>query len=710
LARAVGGAASRPSRVLLAVAVAVLAGAAWWFFARYLPGMRQREIERWRERLSVMALDRKAAIDLWLADGLADAATIASYPTLRYMLSDGPADDDGSTPFPAEQGARGHLAEIVRETATVHGHRCAIVADRSLQVVLRVGEECAMAGETAAARGATLTAGAHAEVVRDPAGRIGVVFAAPVAGPRPGEPPLGAVLLEHDPERFLYPLVRREPIPTETGETMLARVEGDELVFLHAMRRGGFGPLALRLPLATPGLAMSRGVAAGESFGELLDYAGVPVLAATGRLERAPWGLVVKVDTEEALAAYRTRRLMHLAVALAVIVAASGLAFGLLRAQRAAHQVALHAARARTAALLDHANDAILLLRADGRIEEANKRAEEFYGRTRHEIVGRSIADLRSEDERPRALEDLESVRRRGGLIVDTVHLAAGGRPVPVEVSSRLVDIAGEEVVVSLVRDVGERKAQEERIRSLNAELEERVRARTHELEEAYRELEAFSYSVSHDLRAPLRAIDGFARILQEDHAGRLDAEGLRVLGVVRDNARRMGELIDDLLALSRAARHEPRRQRVDMGELARTAFEELALDGGLDGVELRVSRLEPAFGDAGLLRQVWTNLISNALKFTRPRPRRVIDVGCRPCGEGVEYFVRDNGVGFDPRYGEKLFGVFQRLHPAEEFEGTGVGLALVRRIVARHGGTVAAEGGIGKGATFRFTLPRGEV
>ena len=237
--------------------------------------------------------------------------------------------------------------------------------------------------------------------------------------------------------------------------------------------------------------------------------------------------------------------------------------------------------------------------------------------------------------------------------------------------------------------------------------LEERVRVRTTELEAANRELEAFAYSVSHDLRAPLRAIDGFGRILEEEGA-RLDDEGRRLLGVIRHGTRQMGQLIDDLLAFSRAGRTELVRARVDMTALARQAWESLAGLEDRAAVTFRLDPLPEAEADPALLRQVWVNLLANALKFTRGRPVRTVTVGA-----GVEegrafYYVRDDGVGFDPRFKDKLFGVFQRLHPASEFEGTGVGLALTQRIVHRHGGAVWAEGVPGAGASFYFTVPRG--
>ncbi len=263
-----------------------------------------------------------------------------------------------------------------------------------------------------------------------------------------------------------------------------------------------------------------------------------------------------------------------------------------------------------------------------------------------------------------------------------------------------------------ILADITDRRQAENEVQSHHAELEEHVRSRTAELVIANKELEAFSYSVSHDLRAPLRAISGYGRMLIEDCQDRLSPEGTRLLSVIISETRRMGQLIDDLLAFSKVGRLPLQDStEIDMTALVKSVFEELTTQNPQRVMELDLPPLPTARGDAAMLRVVWVNLLSNAVKFTARQPAARISIASCSANEGTAnertiYRVQDNGVGFDMQYASKLFGVFERLHTLAEFEGTGVGLALVQRIIQRHGGRVWADSSLGNGASFYFSLP----
>jgi PAS domain S-box-containing protein len=264
-----------------------------------------------------------------------------------------------------------------------------------------------------------------------------------------------------------------------------------------------------------------------------------------------------------------------------------------------------------------------------------------------------------------------------------------------------------------IIKGISERKVAENELINLKNELEIKVREKTSDLlverenlKEINRELESFSYSVSHDLRAPLRAIDGFTRILMEEHSKNLNEDGERVCKIIIENTQRMGQLIDDLLAFSRLSRTELKFTTIDTTDMVRKIFLDLTNEEMRERISFNVSPLCNSKGDITMIRQIWVNLISNSLKFSSSRERAVIDIECTKSGEMNEYFIRDNGVGFDMKYKDKLFGVFQRLHSSRDFEGTGVGLAIVQRVVHRHGGSVNAKGEVDKGAQFSFSLP----
>jgi len=364
-----------------------------------------------------------------------------------------------------------------------------------------------------------------------------------------------------------------------------------------------------------------------------------------------------------------------------------------LEAQVLERTRALGDSEARLRAVTETAHDAIIAADGDGNIAYWNPGAAHMFGYTASEVVGRPLTLLmpeRYQDDHRRGIQRYAETAE-AHVIGRTVELHGrrkDGNEFPIELSLAAARTEAGISFTGVIRDITERKRIEQALRETNAEIE------------------SFSYSVSHDLRAPLRAIHGFARILLEDHGPQLDPEAKRILTVIDENTRRMGQLIDDLLAFSRLGRKALETARVDMADLFRTIADEVRRTAGDRPLEITIGVLPPARGDRDMLRQAVTNLLDNAAKFTRQRAPARIEVGHRTDnGEGV-YYVKDNGAGFDQRYADKLFGVFQRLHRAEEFEGTGVGLAIVQRIVLRHGGRVWAEGEVDGGATFYLTLP----
>jgi PAS domain S-box-containing protein len=427
----------------------------------------------------------------------------------------------------------------------------------------------------------------------------------------------------------------------------------------------------------------------------------------------------------QALSERRSRRLEQ------VLVYGTGLAsvlllfaaWALLRQARRSDAISrlLDRVGAMQQAMLESGGLIIIAVRPDGVIRLFNRSAAQALGYRADEVVGRHTPALFHDEDEMRARaaqlsaelgEPIEgfavftALPRRGQVDRrEWTYVRKDGSRFPVELAVAAVrDAAGRELgFIGMALDLTERRAAEDAVRELNASLEAKARALT----EANTELESFSYSVSHDLRAPLRHIDGYARILEEDAGDQLAPELRHYLQRIAHSARRMGELIDDLLAFSRLARSTLQPQQVSMDALVREALREVGPAAG----EVNIGKLPDVPGDPSLLRQVWTNLLSNALKYSATRGSDArVDVHGEVTGPVAVFEVRDNGVGFDMRYRDQLFRVFQRLHTQEQFEGTGIGLAIVQRILRRHGGRIEATAEPDRGASFRFELPLAET
>jgi PAS domain S-box-containing protein len=342
----------------------------------------------------------------------------------------------------------------------------------------------------------------------------------------------------------------------------------------------------------------------------------------------------------------------------------------------------------------------------DSRLMDVNASWEEVLGYSKEEVVGHTPHEFNLWVDPNQRKQLAEQVQDQGKALLEVQIRPRSGEVKDFLIGAGEIELAGEKYLLTMALDISERKRAEEEIRKLNEELEQRVKERTAQLAAANEELEAFNYSVSHDLRAPLRAVDGLSLALLEDYAPQLDHSGREFLERLRRENRRMADLIEDLLKLSRVTRGELHREAVDLSAIVLEITDELKRDESTRKVEVVVPPAMTALGDLRLLKIAMGHLLNNAWKFTARNPSARIEAGRMNQERETIFFVRDNGAGFDMTYGDRLFGTFQRLHTQEEFEGTGIGLATVRRIIHRHGGRIWAEGEVGKGATFYFTLP----
>lgn len=358
--------------------------------------------------------------------------------------------------------------------------------------------------------------------------------------------------------------------------------------------------------------------------------------------------------------------------------------------------------------IVNNSEDAIMSKTLDGIITSWNRGAEKIFGYSAKEIIGKHIFTIIPEKCQAEERFIIEKIRKGQSIEhFETERIKKNGEIIYASITiSPLKDANGNITGASkILRDITEVKKAQTELKHLNETLEQKVNDRTEQLEAVNKELESFSYSVSHDLRAPLRAIDGYAKIISEDYNKVLDDEGKRLLETVQHNATKMGRLIDDLLTFSRLGKKELVKADLDMNELVEGALYEYN-KSATHNATVKINTLHPVKGDYGLINQVIINLLSNAIKYSAKVQTPLVEISSEKNGSQIIYSVKDNGAGFDMKYVHKLFGVFQRLHTPDEFEGTGVGLAIVQRIVARHGGKVWGEGEKNKGATFKFSLP----
>ena len=695
----------------LAVALLSILVVGTWFYLT-----QRRQLHEQAERsLRAIAEMKAAQVSKWRMDQLAEGEELQGSPRFTDTL-------DGFV-----KGSRDHDAEQLfsrlRALQRHYGYADVLLTDPTAEVCLSLAAAGAGSPNAAPSLGARSRA-LVAEALAGGVTRLGELE--PCAGATcldvvvplfaAGRRPVGAVVLRHDAAASLFPLVGTWPVPTGTAEALLVRVDGNDVLYLSPLRFRQAAPLSLRIPLSTSDNTAVR-AALGETNVMLgRDYRGELVFSAPRPIPGSQWVLLAEIDEDEAMAPWRYRSRGILGLMLLALAASAAIAGAIWQASaRSQDRALLDSEVARAASetqyrqLFDHsvsgvAVDEIVLDERGAPVDwiwvDVNRAFEKQTGLAAEAVRGRRAREVLPDIEQS-FIDAFGRVALSGEPAHFEQYTAALGRWYSV-VAYRVAPLR----VAVVFDDITDRKRAEASLKELNDALERRVAERTAQLEAANKELEAFSYSVSHDLRAPLRAVIGYAGILEEDHAPHLDTNAKRILGIVRDEARRMGGLIDDLLAFSRTGRQSMRAVPVDMTAMAREALAELQRLEPEREVEVRVGEIPAGHADPALVRQVWSNLIGNALKFTRrTRPARV-EIGGERRGDECVYFVRDNGSGFDMQYAGKLFGVFQRLHRQEDFEGNGVGLALVQRIVTRHGGRTWAEGAVDGGATFYFSLP----
>jgi len=523
----------------------------------------------------------------------------------------------------------------------------------------------------------------------------------------------GVLVLRGDWD-YMFSTFQPWPDQSRSGESLLARQDGAEVLFLNQLRHQEQAADRLRVPLtgdaSSPGvLPAIRAVQGHYGATETVDYRGERVLAYSLPVPDSDWSMVVKKDVAEALEGVRR---IETATILSFLVLAA-LAFALwwwwLRSRGRAEQ-ALRESRERFETVFRASPDSITLVTLDkGLFVEVNSSFERFTGYSPAEALGRTALDLKlwmDPAQREFVFAELQAGRAVNGLEA-RIRRKDGEMRVGLRFATK-VEIGGVPHVLSIMRDITEAKRAEELIQGLNAELEQRVRQRTAQLERSNKELETFSYSVAHDLKAPLRGIDGYSRLLLADYSAKLDEQGRQFLRNVRQAAQQMGQLINDLLAYSRLERRDMQADKVDPQLLIGSLLAELDYEIQTRGVAVSVDVSSTnVTADRDGLMMALRNLIENALKFTRGASKPTIEISGHDTGTTRILSIRDNGVGFDMKFHDQIFGIFERLHRGEDYPGTGVGLAIVKKAMERMGGRAWAESEPGKGATFYLEIPK---
>ncbi len=689
--------------VLLFVALAVGIGTTGYLYYRSHETNYRSEVERQLAAIADLKVDELVQ---WRRERLGDAALFHGNAAFT-------AEVQRALGSPADLASRQNVEEWMAHVEAVYGYdRVFLLVPKDSGWTTVFGSAEPIASDLARDAAWVLESGdvAFFDLHRDtPDGPIYMGLLIPLLTPPPDESPLGVLVLLINPETYLYGVVQRWPTPSPTAETLLVRREGDEVLFLNELLFQKGSALAWRRPLTEETLPAVMAVLGKEGVVEGVDYRGVPVLAAVRSVPDSPWALVARIDMDEIYQPLRGQLVVVVALIGGLLLSA-GTGVGLLwRRQRVRYyrdrlrtSEKLLESESRYRHILDSMMEGYQILGFDYRYLYANDAAAEHGCRAKEDLLGQTMMEMYPGIETTPLFETLRRcMEERVAEVMENEFSYPDGSSAWFSLTMQPV----EQGVAVLSLDITKRKQAERDLRALNVELVRRVEERTAQLQAANEELEAFAYSVSHDLRGPLRGMDGFSQALLEDYADQLDERGKDYLKRVRRAAERMGLLIEDLLKLSRVTRQEMKQETVNLSILAHGIVTTLEAEDPDRKIKFAIQDDLVTKGDLSLIRLALENLLHNAWKFTSREAQATIEVGEMQSDEEAVYFVRDNGVGFDMAYVGKLFGAFQRLHATKEFPGTGIGLATVQRIIHRHGGRIWAEGDVDRGATFFFTM-----
>jgi PAS domain S-box-containing protein len=526
--------------------------------------------------------------------------------------------------------------------------------------------------------------------------------------------PLAVIISRVDPEDFLKPLLKSWPNPRKTADLELVRKEEGFVVFLNPVEGSEITSLKNRISInENSDIPESKAVSGFKGLYLSSDIQGKKVLSYIQPVPGTEWFIVAKIDTDEIFYPLRGIALTIWGIIFLLITLFATVIVFILKFQRYSYYKeiakgakALKESELRFKGLIEFGADGILLGSHDGFITEVNEMACSIIGMKREELIGKFVTAVpftkESLDRAPLRFDLLKEGRT---VVNEREILRPDGSIIYLEMKTKMMADGSYQ---SIFRDVTEKKNFENRLREFNAELERKVAERTRQLELANKELESFSYSVSHDLRAPVRHIIGFTDMFLKDNPEILNERSKETFSKITSSAHRMEMLIDDLLMLSRTGRQELIRTKFNMSEVVKSVMAEYKNCKDNRTVQTDVEELPVIYADRNLITIVWENLIDNACKYTKGKDPAKIAVSCVSEENEFVFSIKDNGAGFDPEYTDKLFGVFQRLHLEKDFSGTGIGLANVRRIISRHGGRTWAESeGENKGAAFYFSFQK---